>query len=102
MLNALQRFTPDEIVVLHGGAPDPERRVIEAASELAGRVPFKTEKGVGMRHLLAPEVLQDAITARAATTNPQGVGKLNELIEIRSMNQTLANHALKEVEEVLG
>lgn len=102
MLNALRSFTPDEIVVLHGGAADPERRVIEAASELAGRVPFKTEKGIGLRHLIAPEVLQDAIAARAATTNPQGVERLNELIEIRGMHKTLANHALAEVEEVLG
>jgi hypothetical protein len=101
-LGRLQQFTPDEIAVLYSSATDEERVVMETASASVGRIPIKTANGLEWRPLLDAEMVNEAVLARAAEKNPQGVAKLNELAEIRAMHVTVANHAVAEIREALG
>ncbi len=101
-LGRLQQFTPDEIAVFYQSATDEERTVMETASASVGRVPMKTGNGLEWRPLLDPEMVNEAVMARAAVKNPQGVARLNELADIRAMHVTVAGHAVAGVREALG
>lgn len=102
MVSQLQRFSPQEIAVLYGSATDAERVLMEAASASLGRVPLKSEQGLEWTPLLAPDVIDEAVLARAMTSNPTGVQRVEELSEIRSMYATVAGIATADVQDVLS
>lgn len=93
----LRQFTPHEINVVYSAATDPERREIEEASALLGRLPIKTEQGIHWRPLLDAEVANEAILARAEQTNPAAAQKVKELEEIRRIQVTMTGVALSEI-----
>lgn len=102
MVSQLQRFAPQEIAVLYGSATDAERVVMEAASASLGRVPLKSEHGLEWKPLLAPDVIDEAVLARATARNPTGVQKVAELSEVRSMYVTVAGIAAADVQDALS
>jgi hypothetical protein len=104
MASRLLQFTADENRIFYTSAAttDEERLVMEAASALVGRVPMKTDKGQEMRPLLDPGTVNETVMARAAAKNPQAAQKLEELIAIRALHVTVANHAIAEIREALS
>ena len=103
ILSHLRDKTPQEIAVLYNSATDERRLLIEAASASVGDIPCKTEDGgLEWKPLLDPVAVNESVMARAAVKNPQAVQRLNELLEIRAMHVTIANHAVNEVREALG
>ena len=52
--------------------------------------------------LLDPIAVNESVMARAAEKSPQAVARLNELVEIRALHITIANHAIAEIREALG
>jgi hypothetical protein len=102
LLSRLRDRTPDEVAVLYNSASDGERQVMEAAAASVGRVPMKVGNGLEWKPLLDPEMVNETVLARVAAKNPEGVAKLQELVEIRAMHVTFAGNAAAEVEEVLS
>lgn len=93
----LQKHTPEDIAVFYGSATDDERREMEAASALVGRVPMKGPNGLTWKPLLDAETCAEAQLARAAERSPTAVAQLRELEEVRRMQHTLVNVALQEI-----
>jgi hypothetical protein len=102
MANVLQRYSPHERAVFYNSATDDERVAMEAASALLGRVPMKTGDLLEWKPLLDSDMVTEGVKLRALTQNPQGVEKLNELLEIRAMHATVAGHALAEINDVMS
>lgn len=98
----LLKHQPQDISVFYNSATDDERRVMEAASALVGRVPMKTGNGLEWKPLLDADMMQEAIMARAAATNPAAARKVQELAEIRAMQVTIAGVATGEIREALS
>ncbi len=61
-------------------------------------LPMKSPNGLAWRTLLDPEMVNDAIMARAEATNPAAAEHVRELTEIRAMQVTIAGVALAEIE----
>jgi superfamily I DNA/RNA helicase len=97
MASHLQKYAPQELAVFYNSATEPERRAMEAASAAVGRVPMKTANGLEWKTLLEPEMVNDAIMARAEATNPTAAQKVRELTEIRAMQVTITGVALAEI-----
>ena len=93
----LVKFTPHEGGVFYNAATDDERREMEAASLATGRLPTKTEQRLELKALLDPEMVNEAILARAEVTNPAAAQKVRELEEIRRMQVTMTGVALSEI-----
>jgi hypothetical protein len=99
LLARLQGHTPEEIATFYNAATDEERVLMEAASASVGRIPTKTANGLQWQPLIASEVVNDSVLARAQAKDPAGVAKFNELTEIRAMHVTVAQHAQAEIAE---
>ena len=102
MANELAKFTPQERAVLYGSAADADRRVLEAASAATGPLPTKSANGLEWKKLLDDDMVQEAVLARAAETNPAAATKVQELVEIREMQVTIAGIAEAEIREAMG
>jgi hypothetical protein len=97
MSSALLKFTPHERAVFYNAATDDERRVMEGASAATGRLPSKTDQGLELKPLLDPEMVSEAILARAESTNPVAAQKVRELAEVKAMQVTITGVALSEI-----
>lgn len=93
----LLKHKPSDIAVFYNSASETERREMEAASASIGRVPMKAESGLKWLTLLDPEMVNEAIVARAEVTNPTAAAKVRELTEIKAMQTTITGVALSEV-----
>jgi hypothetical protein len=101
-LGLLQKYTPHEIAVFYNSASDAERLVMEAASTVAGRMPMKTPGGLVWQSLLDPEMVNEAVIARATAQNPEAATKLRELDEVRAMQVSVAGIAASDVKAALN
>ena len=97
MATQLLKHTPQDNAVFYNAATDAERRVMEAASTMVGRVPMITSNGKELKTLLDPEMVSEAIMARAEATNPVAAEKVRELAEVRAMQVTITGVALSEI-----
>jgi hypothetical protein len=97
MSSQLLKHTPQDIAVFYGSASDEERRVMEAASASVGRVPMVTPNGKVWKTLLDPEMVNEAVLARAEATNPVAAQKVRELTEVRGMQVSITGVALSEI-----
>jgi hypothetical protein len=97
MASELLKFTPQDRAILYNQATEDERRVMEAASAATGRVPFKSANGLELKPLLDPKTVDESILARAATANPTAAQKVQELMEIRQLTDSVAGVALAEI-----
>lgn len=97
MATQLLKHTPQDNAIFHGGATDAERRVMEAASAMVGRVPMVTANGKELKMLLDPEIVAESILARAQVTNPTAAEKVHELTEVRAMQVAITGVALSEI-----
>ncbi len=61
------RSNASDIAIFYNSASELERREMEAASASVGRVPMKTASGLPWQTLLNPEMVNEAILARAET-----------------------------------
>lgn len=102
MLSKLQSFTPEERAVLYNSATDEERRLMEGAHAVAGRMPMKSGNGIEWGHLLDPEMVAESVNARLAATHPEAFERVQELSALREMHQTVANQATADVREALA
>jgi hypothetical protein len=98
MASQLRQFTLQEIAVFYSSATEPERRVMEAASVVVGRMMMKSSNGLEWKTPLEPDMVHEAIMARAEATNPAAAEQVRELSEIRAMQVTIAGVALAEIE----
>jgi hypothetical protein len=97
MASQLLKHTPQDNAIFYNAATDAERRVMEAASAVVGRVPMITTSGKELKTLLDPEMVNEAIMARAEATNPVAAEKVRELTEVRAMQVTITGVALSEI-----
>ncbi len=97
MASHLLKHAPSDIAVFYNSASEIERREMEAASASIGRVPLKTEAGRKLTTLLDPDMVAEAILARAEATNPSAAQRVRELSEIKAMQTTITGVALSEV-----
>lgn len=97
----MRKHDLSDLPVSNGSATEPERRLMEAASALTGRVPVKSTNGKEWKTLLDPEVVNESIMARAETTNPEAAQRVRELTEIKAMQTTITGVALSEVETLI-
>jgi hypothetical protein len=102
MSTLLLKHSPHDIAVFYNSATDEERRCMEAASAAVGRVPMVTPKGKEWHTLLDANMVNEAIMARAAVTNPTAAAKVQELAEIRAMQVTVAGVAASEIRDALS
>ena len=91
------KHPPNDLAILYNSASEIERREMEAASASIGRVPLKTETGLKWTTLVDPEMVAEAILARAETTNPAAAQHVRELSEIKAIQTTFRGVALSEV-----
>ena len=97
MASQMMKLGPRDIAAFYDKANENERRTMEAASAFVGRVMTMENNGRQWKPLLDPEMVNEAIMARAAVTNPTAAQKLRELDEIRAMQVTITNVALSEI-----
>jgi hypothetical protein len=97
MSSHLLKHSPQDISVFYLSASESERREMEAASASVGRVPMLTPNGKVWRTLLDPEMVTEAVLARAEKTNPVAAQKVRELTEIRAMEVSITGVALSEI-----
>lgn len=97
MATQLLKQTPQDNAVFYSAANDAERRVMEAASAMVGRVPMISSNGKELKTPLDPEMVAESILARAEATNPVAAEKVRELAEVRAMQVTITGVALSEV-----
>ena len=97
MASHMLKHAPNDLAILYNSASEIERREMEAASASIGRVPLKTDAGVKWTTLLDPEMVAEAILARAEQTNPPAAQRVRELSEIKAMQTTITGVALSEV-----
>lgn len=97
MATQLLKHTPQDNAIFYNAGTDAERRVMEAASAVVGRVPMITSSGKELKMLLDPEMVSEAIMARAEATNPTAAEKVRELAEVRAMQVTITGVALSEI-----
>lgn len=101
LLAVLRTFTPLEVSVVYGSASEDERVVMEAAAALVGRTLVKTsEGGIVWAPLIEPDVIAEAVMARAAAAHPEAVDRMRELTEVRAMTATVAGNALADLRAV--
>ena len=97
MASHLIKHTPADIAVFYNSATEAERHEMEAASASVGRVPMVTPNGKVWKTLIDPEMVHEAVLARAEATDPTAAQKIRGLTEIRAMQVTITGLALSEI-----